>query len=83
MFRKWLIAAGMVLCTVYLLNPSFGFFELIPDNLPIIGNLDEGAAAALLLHLIRKWRENSPAKGSPKQGPTPGVIDVTPSASNK
>ena len=33
---------------VYLLNPFFGF-DLIPDNLPGVGNLDEAAAVALLL----------------------------------
>ncbi len=34
---------------MYLLNPSFGILELIPDNLPVIGNLDEASATALLL----------------------------------
>lgn len=36
-------------CLIYLLNPGAGIFELIPDNLPIIGNLDEAAAVATLL----------------------------------
>lgn len=38
-----------VLCVLYLLNPTGGFIELIPDNIPIIGNLDEAAATAILL----------------------------------
>ena len=38
---------------IYLLNPTAGFFELIPDNIPIIGNLDEAAAVALLLMCLR------------------------------
>lgn len=38
-----------VLSAVYLINPTFGFFELIPDNLPIVGNIDEATATALLL----------------------------------
>ncbi len=25
----------------YLFNPDFGVFELLPDNLPVVGNLDE------------------------------------------
>ena len=29
---------------LYLLNPGAGIFELLPDNLPLIGNLDEAAA---------------------------------------
>ncbi|HEX9776923.1 MAG TPA: hypothetical protein VGA63_02160 [Geopsychrobacteraceae bacterium] len=36
-------------CLFYLLNPGAGLFELIPDNLPFIGNLDEAAAVATLL----------------------------------
>jgi Protein of unknown function (DUF1232) len=26
---------------LYLVNPTFGIFELLPDNLPLFGNLDE------------------------------------------
>jgi hypothetical protein len=33
---------------VYILNPTAGLIELLPDNLPIFGNLDEGAAFAML-----------------------------------
>ncbi len=25
----------------YLVNPTFGLFEMLPDNLPLVGNLDE------------------------------------------
>lgn len=37
---------------VYLFNPTGGFIELIPDNFPVIGNLDEAAAAALLISCL-------------------------------
>lgn len=33
---------------VYILNPSLGIIELIPDVTPIVGNLDEGGAYMLL-----------------------------------
>lgn len=33
---------------IYILNPTLGIIELIPDNFPIIGNLDEGIAALLI-----------------------------------
>ncbi len=33
----------------YILNPSAGLFELIPDNIPFVGNLDEAGATALLI----------------------------------
>jgi hypothetical protein len=34
---------------IYLLNPTAGVFEFLPDNLPIVGNLDEATATAILL----------------------------------
>jgi hypothetical protein len=40
------------LCGVYLANPTLGVFEAIPDNLPIVGNLDEATATALLLSCL-------------------------------
>jgi len=33
----------------YILNPSIGIFEFLPDNLPLVGNLDEAAATTILL----------------------------------
>lgn len=42
-----------LLSVVYLLNPTAGIFELIPDNIPVIGNLDEAAAVTLLLMCLR------------------------------
>ncbi len=42
-----------LLALVYLLNPTAGIFELIPDNIPLIGNLDEAAAMTLLLMCLR------------------------------
>ena len=38
-----------ILATIYILNPTAGLFEIIPDNLPLVGNLDEAAAVALQL----------------------------------
>ncbi len=40
-------------CVVYLLNPTMGVIEFIPDNFPIIGNLDEATATAVLLACAR------------------------------
>jgi uncharacterized membrane protein YkvA (DUF1232 family) len=52
--------AGVILWTVtgligaiYLLNPSAGVLELIPDNLPVVGNLDEAAATLLALAALK------------------------------
>ena len=46
---RWLVLGLGLVGLVYVLNPTFGIFELIPDNLPIIGNLDEGLAYILVL----------------------------------
>ena len=45
------LALGL-LSVLYLLNPGVGFIEIIPDNLPIIGNLDEVGATLLLLRCL-------------------------------
>ena len=51
---------GVLVGGVYILNPTAGFLELIPDNAPGIGNLDEAGAAALLVlglqYLLRRRR---------------------------
>jgi uncharacterized membrane protein YkvA (DUF1232 family) len=44
----WLIYLMGVLGLLYILNPGAGFIEFIPDNLPIVGNLDDGVAIMLL-----------------------------------
>jgi uncharacterized membrane protein YkvA (DUF1232 family) len=44
----FVILAG-VFAFVYLLNPTAGFLEFIPDNIPVVGNLDEAGATALLI----------------------------------
>jgi hypothetical protein len=50
--KKYLVGAIGFLAGVYLLNPTFGVFELIPDNVPFIGNLDEATAAFLVLSAL-------------------------------
>lgn len=53
--KRILVAAAGVLGLVYLINPTAGVFELIPDNLPLVGNLDEAAACALVLAALRYY----------------------------
>lgn len=52
--RHFLTGLGM-LSLLYLLNPTAGIFELIPDNLPLIGNLDEAAATTFILAALREY----------------------------
>jgi len=42
-----------ILSLLYILNPGAGIFELIPDNIPVIGNLDEATAVLILLSCLR------------------------------
>jgi hypothetical protein len=49
MVKKILVTGIGILSFLYLLNPGLGLFELIPDNVPLIGNLDEVTAVYLLL----------------------------------
>jgi len=50
-------------CTIYIINPTAGIFEFLPDNLPLIGNLDEASATAALLYALSNlglipWSKN-------------------------
>ncbi|NLE83113.1 MAG: DUF1232 domain-containing protein [Chloroflexi bacterium] len=51
---RWLVLALGVLSFLHILNPTMGIIELIPDNLPIIGNLDEGVAFLLIMYAVRE-----------------------------
>jgi uncharacterized membrane protein YkvA (DUF1232 family) len=51
--KKPLVICLGLLSVLYILNPTAGLFELIPDNLPFIGNLDEAAAVALLMMCMK------------------------------
>ena len=44
----WMIYGLAVLGLIYVLTPTLGILEFIPDNLPLVGNLDEGAAFLLM-----------------------------------
>lgn len=43
------IAILGILSFLYLLNPTAGIFEFLPDNIPFVGNIDEVTATTLLL----------------------------------
>jgi len=51
--KNILVLLAGLLSLGYLMNPTAGVFELIPDNLPIVGNLDEAAACAIILAAFR------------------------------
>lgn len=46
-----LVLGGIAL--LYIANPTAGIIEFLPDNTPLLGNLDEGGAIILLLNCLR------------------------------
>lgn len=79
-FIQNLIVLGLgAVATLYLLNPTAGLIEFIPDNFPYVGNLDEAAAVLLLLQCLRYFgidltgffaRTPSPSDDAPKPPPS-------------
>jgi len=61
---------------VYLIFPTLGIFELIPDAIPLIGSLDEVAATGLLLNVMNYYGINMTnlfSKPAPKKLKRPAV----------
>ncbi len=53
MIKNILVVLAGLLSLLYLMNPGAGIFEIIPDNFPVVGNLDEAAACAIILAAFR------------------------------
>jgi uncharacterized membrane protein YkvA (DUF1232 family) len=51
--KGFFVALIGLLCGFYLLNPTWGVIEFIPDNIPFVGNIDEATAAAILIACLR------------------------------
>jgi len=64
---RWLVYLLGLIGGAYILNPTMGILELIPDNLPIVGNLDEGAAMMMVLAGIVEVLEGRKLKRAQKQ----------------
>ena len=53
-FMKKIMMALLGLASIiYLLNPTAGIFEILPDNIPFLGNIDEASVTLLLLWVLR------------------------------
>ena len=54
---RWLTYLAALVGIIYILNPTAGLLELIPDNIPLVGNLDEGAAFLLMWYGLVEFFE--------------------------
>jgi len=63
----WLVYTLSGIGVLYILNPTLGILEFIPDNLPIIGNLDESVAVMLVLSGIVEALEGKKYRKTEKQ----------------
>ena len=63
----WLVYLLAFIGVLYMLNPTLGIIELIPDTFPIIGNIDEGVAFMLILAGLVELIEGSKLRKVKKQ----------------
>lgn len=51
--KNFFIGVLTFISAVYIINPTFGIFEILPDNLPFVGNLDEFTMGMILLNCLK------------------------------
>ncbi|MBL8862267.1 MAG: DUF1232 domain-containing protein [Planctomycetes bacterium] len=82
MSRLLLCWIGLAASIAYVLNPGLGLFELLPDALPVVGNLDEAAATGLAIACGREIRRLRAARlaasGGSRLQPSPSQRAGTP-----
>jgi hypothetical protein len=75
----WLVYAMALFGVFYILNPTAGILEFIPDNIPLVGNLDEGVAFMMvyagLLEFFEGRRYQTPMPEEPGPDPEEGQGD--------
>ena len=54
---RWVTYLTAVVGVIYILNPTGGVIEIIPDIIPIMGNLDEGVAMMLIWYGLVEFFE--------------------------
>jgi hypothetical protein len=55
LLKEMMIIGLAGVATIYLIYPSLGVFELIPDAIPILGSLDEASATIILINTFRYY----------------------------
>lgn len=56
--KDMIVKILLVVSIIYLIYPSLGVWELIPDATPLIGSLDEGVATTILLSCLSYYGYN-------------------------
>ena len=51
--KKYLMLGLGALSLLYIMNLGSGIIEFLPDNLVLVGNLDEAAAGALVYEALK------------------------------
>ena len=79
---KWVVYLMALIGIIYILNPSAGLLEFIPDNIPFVGKLDEGAAAFMIwLGLVEllEGKNDHPVSEEAEDAPIDAdVIEIVP-----
>ncbi len=52
LFKEMVIVFLGLFAAIYLVYPSLGVFELIPDAIPLVGSMDEAGATVLLVNTL-------------------------------
>lgn len=55
LLKEMFVLALAAVAAIYLIYPSLGVFELIPDAIPLIGSLDEASATLILVNTFRYY----------------------------
>ncbi len=55
LLKEMMILGLGAVALLYLIYPSLGVFELIPDAIPVIGSLDEASATIILVNTLRYY----------------------------
>ena len=53
MIKKFAALIIGLVSLIYVFNPTAGILEIIPDNLLLVGNIDEAAATAIIIAALR------------------------------
>lgn len=65
--QKTFVVIVGALALLYLINPTLGVFEFLPDNIPFLGNVDEATATLLLISALAFFGIKIPLFFQPKQ----------------